>query len=122
MMEMLNRERPDIVWISFGGSKQEQWMHNNIGYLDRGIMVGVGAAFKWFVGDLVTPPRILQRMGLQWTFRIGQHLIQNPRKNLQFIVKTVLKRKLIFVCHFPAEVVKARRELGKEGKMNRQVS
>lgn len=122
MLDIVNRAKPDIVWISFGGGKQEQWMHNNIGALDRGVMIGVGAAFKWFVGDLVTPPKILQNMGLQWTFRIVQHFIQNPRKNVQFIVKTVLKRKIIFVCHFPAELIRARRKLEKEGKVNAPLS
>jgi len=109
MADKLNRARPDIIWVSFGGGKQDKWMCENINRIDRGVMIGVGAAFKWFVGDLKVPPVILQKMGLQWIFRIACSLMEDPVKNLDFVVTRVLKRRLIFVLNFPGEVVRARR-------------
>lgn len=112
IMDKLKREDPDIVWVSFGGGKQEKWIHSNISEINRGVMIGIGAAFKWYLGDLVTPPKIIQRMGLQWVSRIGQALLRDPRKNIRFIVKVALKRKLIFMLNFPGEVVRARSRHG----------
>jgi N-acetylglucosaminyldiphosphoundecaprenol N-acetyl-beta-D-mannosaminyltransferase len=112
IMDRLNREDPDIVWVSFGGGKQEKWMYNNINELNRGIMIGVGAAFKWFIGDLIVPPRIVQRMGMQWVYRVGQALLRDPMINMKIIIRIVLKKKLIFMLHFPGEVMRARRRHG----------
>ena len=60
IFEKINNEDPDIIWVSFGGGKQEKWMHQNIHRLNRGIMAGVGAAFKFYTGNLYSPPKIIQ--------------------------------------------------------------
>lgn len=108
----LNEAGPDIVWVSLGGGKQDKWMYNNIKSLDRGVMIGVGAAFRWYTGDLRTPPATVQKMGLQWLYRVAHHLAENPGKNLRFVVGTIMKRNMIFVLHFPGELIKARRRRG----------
>ena len=115
LMERLNREGPDIIWVSFGGEKQEKWMFENIGKLDRGVMIGVGAAFKYLIGDLKTPPRILQKMGLQWVWRVVQGNLEDPKKYFKITMKKYMKRRIIFACRFPGEVFRARRELAGRG-------
>jgi hypothetical protein len=41
--------RPDFfAAIGLGGGKQDKGMHNNISGLDRGIIIGAGAAIRWF--------------------------------------------------------------------------
>ncbi len=110
IMEKINAAGPDIVWVSLGGGRQDKWMRDHIEKLDRGVMIGVGAAFRFFTGDLVTPPRFLQKMGLQWVFRIGQYLAGAPLGNLKFVVGTVLKRDLIFLLNMPSEIFKAKRK------------
>lgn len=107
IIDKLNTEKPDIIWVSFGGGKQEKWMHDNIGKLDRGIMVGVGAAFKWFLGDLLVPPKIFQRMGLQWLFRFTQMNICSSTRDLKR-AKRALHHRWEFALAFPAELIKAR--------------
>ena len=112
MVDRINTINPDIIWLSFGGGKQEKWMHQNFSGLNRGIIIGVGAAFKWFIGDLITPPRIFQKMGLQWLFRIGQGLVENPKTCLYMIKqKEFIKRKMIFIANFRHEVTVARQQL-----------
>jgi len=110
----LNGARPDIVWVCLGGGKQDKWMYNNIKSLDRGVMIGVGAAFRWFTGDLWTPPRLFQKMGLQQLFRIAHHLAEDPVKNMRFVLGTIIKRDLIFLLNFPGELVRVRSRKGME--------
>ncbi len=117
IMERLNRAAPDIIWVSFGGEKQEKWMFNNINKLDRGIMIGVGAAFKFLIGELKTPPRIVQKMGLQCVYRIVQCNLQDPKHYFKITFNKILKRKIIFVCHFPWEVLRSRRELAERSSV-----
>lgn len=116
ILEKLNEAGPDIIWVSLGGGKQDKWMYDNINSLYRGIMIGVGAAFRWFTGDLRTPPKIVQKMGLQQVGRIAHYMTENPWKNLSFVVGTILKRDLIFVLNFPGEIIKARAKQ-KNGKV-----
>lgn len=100
MLESINRASPDIIWVSFGGGKQDKWMHENYQRLDRGIMIGVGAAFQYYIGGIKTPPNVFQNLGLQWFFR----LLHQPR-----IVRGQLRRFPNFMAHFPGEVVRSRR-------------
>jgi N-acetylglucosaminyldiphosphoundecaprenol N-acetyl-beta-D-mannosaminyltransferase len=103
--EKINREDPDIIWVSFGGGKQEIWMHQNIGKLRRGVMVGVGAAFRFYIGDLYIPPKLFQKLGMQWFFR----MISTPRA-LHLYFRSFPK----FCFYFPFEVWKGRRELARQ--------
>ena len=69
-------------------SKQEKWMYQNLSKLKRGIMIGVGAAFRYYIGELRVPPIIIQNIGLQWFSR----LLQQP--------KTVAKSQILRFPHF----------------------
>jgi N-acetylglucosaminyldiphosphoundecaprenol N-acetyl-beta-D-mannosaminyltransferase len=105
----INKVDPDIVWVSFGGGKQDKWIHGNIHRLNRGVMIGVGAAFKFYIGELKIPPKQLQNIGLQWVSR----LTGNPGRWL----RRPLILRLRFIIHFPSELAKARREIKKEKRV-----
>jgi N-acetylglucosaminyldiphosphoundecaprenol N-acetyl-beta-D-mannosaminyltransferase len=98
IFEKVNGTHSDIIWVSFGGKKQEKWMYKNLYRLNRGVMAGVGAAFKFYVGDLYIPPKIAQKLGMQWFFRMLQHPLRWTRY--------MLVDKIIFAIHFPFEVLK----------------
>lgn len=102
MMHKINEESPDIVWVSFGGGKQDKWMHQNLHMLSRGVMIGVGAAFRFYIGELKIPPKILQSLGLQWLF---SRMINNPKNWL----RTAMNNRIQFIIHFPLELITARR-------------
>lgn len=119
MMEKIRKADPDIIWVSFGGGKQEKWMHQNIGALDRGVMIGVGAAFRFYLGDIVTPPKIFQSMGLQWVFRLAELFAKDPVNWLKHVKeRDLLKSKVLFVVNLPSEVKSARQLL--RSKSNEQ--
>ena len=99
IFDKINNEKSDIIWVSFGGGKQDKWMHNNINKLNRGVMIGVGAAFRFYTGDILTPPKLIQKLGFQWFSRT----LQQPR-----MLKKQLKSFPIFMFHFPWELIKAR--------------
>jgi N-acetylglucosaminyldiphosphoundecaprenol N-acetyl-beta-D-mannosaminyltransferase len=101
IFEQINRARPDVIWVSFGGGKQEKWMSVNLSRLDRGVMIGVGAAFRFYIGQLYVPPRIIQTLGLQWFFR----MLSDPVRWF----KRPFRRKIAFALHAPLEITKALR-------------
>ncbi|MFO7606551.1 MAG: WecB/TagA/CpsF family glycosyltransferase [Desulfurivibrionaceae bacterium] len=99
IIDKINRTSPDIIWVSFGGGKQDKWMKQNMDLLDRGVMIGVGAAFRFYIGELKTPPQMIQNLGLQWFYRMQA----NPRGWF----KKAFPKRLKFLMHFPIEVIKA---------------
>ena len=101
IFENINSEDPDIVWVSFGGGKQEKWMHQNISKLRRGVLVGAGAAFKFYIGDLYIPPIVFQKLGMQWLFRL---LMYHPA-----LIPENIRYRSKFIYYFVIEVLKARK-------------
>ena len=104
MIHKINAFAPDVIWVSFGGGKQEKWMHENYHKINKGVMMGVGAGFKFYIGELTVPPEVLQKMGLQWFFR----MLDTPKGWFSTHVPDRIK----FLLQMPREVIKERRERG----------
>ena len=70
-VELINAARPDIVWVGLGTPKQERWMAAHLGRLTAPVMIGVGAAFDFLSGRKPQAPRWMQRIGMEWFFRLA---------------------------------------------------
>lgn len=75
IVEMINKANPDFVWVGLGAPKQELWMYNHKKRINS-LMVGVGAAFDYFAGNIKRAPKWMQKMSLEWLYR----LIQDPKR------------------------------------------
>lgn len=76
IIKRINDSEADFIWVALGGGKQEIWMNENYNKLNKGIMTGVGAGFRFFTGDIKRAPLLFQKMGFEWLFR----LVQQPGK------------------------------------------
>lgn len=77
--KMINEDAPDIIWVSLGCPKQEQFMTKLLPYLKKGVMFGYGAIFNFYSGlDDVEKgaPKWVVNMKLQFIYR----LFQSPKK------------------------------------------
>ena len=85
---------PDFIWVGLGAPKQERWMAAHQGRVN-GLMVGVGAGFDYFAGNISRAPAFMQNHNLEWLYR----LIQEPRRlfkrylvtNSKFIWKAMIR-------------------------------
>lgn len=75
IIKRINDTKPDIVWIGLGAPKQEIWMANHQGKID-GLMVGVGAGFDYFAGNIDRAPEWMQKHNLEWVYRLMQDPIR----------------------------------------------
>lgn len=107
ILDQIRDENPDLIWVSLGGGKQEKWMHQHYQRLEKGIMVGVGAAFRFYIGELVTPPGLFQSFGLQWIWRMTQDTEGVSRRGRSRAQGVAVR--LQFLRRFPRELYKARR-------------
>ena len=85
--ERINASGADVVWVGLGVPLQEKWMARMRPLLDAPVLVGVGAAFDFHAGIKKQAPDGMQRLGLEWAFRLSQeprrlwrrYLHYNPR-------------------------------------------
>ena len=67
----INASGADVVWVGLGVPRQEKWMHAMRDRLDAPVLVGVGAAFDFHAGTVRQAPGWLQRLGMEWAFRLA---------------------------------------------------
>ncbi len=83
-----------ILFVAMGLPRQEIWIMENAPLLGDMVAVGVGGAFDVISGKLKRAPRIWQKLGLEWLYR----LIQEPwrwKRDLDlfiFVIKVLLTR------------------------------
>ena len=69
--EMVNRDNPDIIWVALGAPKQEIFMNKLRPYLRRGVLIAVGAAFKFYSGmEEKRAPAWMRRFKLEFVYRV----------------------------------------------------
>jgi N-acetylglucosaminyldiphosphoundecaprenol N-acetyl-beta-D-mannosaminyltransferase len=69
IIETLNRAKPDLIFIALGCPKQEKWMAAHKDKI-HGCMLGVGQAFNVYAGESRRSPNWMQRMALEWAYRL----------------------------------------------------
>jgi N-acetylglucosaminyldiphosphoundecaprenol N-acetyl-beta-D-mannosaminyltransferase len=75
-VEAVKAARPDVVWCGLGMPKQELWMQRHAPELSPALVIGVGAAFDFLAGTKRRAPGAMQRLGLEWLYR----LVSEPRR------------------------------------------
>ncbi len=86
----LNAAEPDVIWVGLGVPLQEKFMAAMRDRLDAPVLVGVGAAFDFHAGLKRQAPDSLQRLGLEWAFRLAQEPRRLWRRYLRYNPRFVL--------------------------------
>jgi len=72
VISALRQLAPDIVFVCLGAPKQEKWVDYWRAELPPAAYIGAGAAIDFAAGALVRAPRVMQIIGLEWLWRVGQ--------------------------------------------------
>jgi N-acetylglucosaminyldiphosphoundecaprenol N-acetyl-beta-D-mannosaminyltransferase len=95
----INRTRAEVVWVGIGVPKQEKWMARMRDRLDAPVLVGVGAAFDFHAGLVPQAPAALQRLGLEWAYRLAHEPRRLWRRYLRYNPRFVLGFARQYVSH-----------------------
>lgn len=85
LIDRINDDAPDIVWVGLGSPKQEVWMHSMRGSIAAPVMCGVGAAFDFISGRAGQAPGWMQRASLEWLYR----MLREPRRLVSRYLSTL---------------------------------
>ncbi len=86
IIAQINAAQPDFIWVGLGAPKQEEWMHLHQDQV-QAVMIGVGAGFNYLAGTIKRAPKIMQKLCLEWLYR----LIQDPKRLWKRYVTTNFK-------------------------------
>lgn len=83
IVRRINDSGADFVWVALGAPKQEWWMYEHR-HRVKALMLGVGAAFDFTAGTTKRAPMWMQKLCLEWVFRI----LKDPRRMLPRYLNT----------------------------------
>ena len=96
IVRLINNAKVDFVWVGLGAPKQEQWMAEHEGKV-KGLMIGVGAGFDYFAGNIKRAPEWMQMRNLEWVYR----LMQEPGR----LFGRYLHTNAVFIRHVVGESI-----------------
>ncbi len=78
----LTATAPDILLVGLGSPKQEQVIRALRPHLPATWMIGVGISMSFVAGDVRRAPALVQTVGLEWAWRLGQEPRRLARRYL----------------------------------------
>jgi len=93
VLERLRDAQPAICFVALGSPKQELWLHGHVRDSGVPVVIGVGATFDFIAGTVRRAPRWVQRLGLEWLWRLAHE----PRRLWRrYLVEDALFFKLLW--------------------------
>jgi len=83
----------DVLCVAYGAPAQDLWIRRNLSRLPVAVAMGVGGAYDFLSGRQRRAPYIMQRMGLEWLYRLyrepwrWRRMLAIPRFMLQVILR-----------------------------------
>ena len=81
MVKEINEFKPELLFVGFGHKKQEKWIADNLDKLKIKVAMGVGGSFDYLVKPWLRAPKMIQKMGFEWLWRL---MLQPWRIKRQF--------------------------------------
>ncbi len=96
MIKAINESDAQILFVAMGVPMQELWIARNADKICAPVLLGVGALFDFYSGEMRRAPYQMRKLGIEWLFRF----ILEPRRmflryaigNPVFIIRVLWRR------------------------------
>ena len=92
VIKEINSLEPNVLFVAMGAPLQEKWINKNKDNLKVDIATGQGGTFDYEAGRIKRAPKIIQRLGIEWLWR----LILQPSRIIRMMVLPVYLIKIVF--------------------------
>lgn len=100
MADIIRNSDVDILFVAVPSPMKEDFIAQQLDRMSVPISIGVGGSFDVVAGQTKRAPRLLQRLGIEWLYR----LLQEPRrmfkrylvgntKFILFVAESIIKRR-----------------------------
>lgn len=91
IIEKIQKLEPDILLVGMGSEKQEVWIwKNREKFKNIGVCIGVGGTLDIWAGQKKRAPKFIQKIGLEWFYR----MIIEPKRIFRIIKIFIFLYKL----------------------------
>lgn len=94
---LIKESNANVLFVAYGAPKQELWIARNLKKMPQvKLAIGIGGAFNFIAGILKRAPEFMQKMGIEWLYRLFQEPSRIKRiynATVKFSIK-VLKSSL----------------------------
>lgn len=103
--KMIKESGANIVWIALQAPKQDFFSTMLLPHLEHTLCVGVGAAFRFSLGEYTMPPMFFQKLGLTGLFwrKIDKKVLNDYRRAIPCvfnIIWTAFYRRIIGMKYY----------------------
>lgn len=93
VLDRLRAARPDFVFVALGAPRQEIFIAEHHDCVPSAWWLGIGAAIEFAAGRRRRAPRMVQRAGFEWLYRLSRDPIRLGRRylglDLPFLVRLI---------------------------------
>ena len=93
LVDAINRSQADVLLVALGNPIQEKWILDHRQNLNVPILAGVGALFDFWAGNKPRAPLLVQKMRMEWFYR----LCLEPKRLLRRYTVDIVK--FLKYCH-----------------------
>lgn len=72
LVEEIRAARPTYLFLAIPSPRKERWLNTYRERLGIPFVMGVGGSFDVVSGNVSRAPRVVQRLGMEWAWRVGQ--------------------------------------------------
>jgi N-acetylglucosaminyldiphosphoundecaprenol N-acetyl-beta-D-mannosaminyltransferase len=92
IIKEINNLKPNILFVALGAPRQEKWIFNHRDELKVDVATGQGGTYDYEAGKIRRAPKIVQKIGMEWFWR----LCRQPKRIIRQRVLPIYLIKLIF--------------------------
>jgi len=93
IIEIVNKMQPDILAVGLGAPKQEKFIYKYREKLNVPVSLAIGATIDFEAGNIKRAPKWMQRIGLEWFYR----LYKEPKRMFKrYLVDDMKIIKIVF--------------------------
>src|SRR5699024_5834276 len=75
LFEDIAQKKPDVVFVAMG-SPQQEYVMQKMYARHKALYMGLGGSFDIYSGEKKRAPKVMRKMGLEWSYR----LFKEPRR------------------------------------------
>lgn len=103
-LDRINAAQADILVVSLGARKGQEWLYRNRDRIHAPVMVHLGAVINFQAGRVARAPVLVRRAGLEWLWRIWEE----PKLATRYAADLQALRREYFGNVLPARAMRRR--------------
>lgn len=92
VIDEINKLKPNVLFVAMGAPKQEKWIIKHQKELKVDVAAGQGGTFDYEAGKIKRAPKIIQKIGIEWLWR----LILQPSRIIRMMALPIYLFKITF--------------------------